>query len=235
MRFRVLIPPTLVLMLSATCPAVWAQSAQPAPATSTPATTTPAATNPAAEVMALDNGQNQACKRPVTVNEETRTWDALEKGTDEAWRAWNAGDYVKAVPVFQRLAKIGHPVAEVLVGYAHFYGFGVPLDYQQALVWLEKAADQGCFTAYELTAQIYDQGLGTAVDFGKAYMWFNIAASKLPNSAKRDDIMKLREAVAAKMTQAQVEAAQKRSLEFKPKLVVPPDLEELPADWATQN
>lgn len=183
----------------------------------------------------LDNSQAQACKRPVTVNDEVKTWDDLEIGTDDAWRDWNKGDYVKAMTVFQRLAKIGHPVAEVLTGYAHFYGLGVPLDYQQALVWLEKAADQGCFTAYELTAQIYDQGLGTPVDLGKAYMWFNIAASKLPNSKKRDDIMKLREAVAAKMTQAQVEAAQKRSMLFEPKLVVPPDPEDLPEDWATQN
>ncbi len=138
----------------------------------------------------LDGGQAQACKRPIVVNDETKTWDPLEAGADDAWRAYTAGDYVKAMPVFMRLANIGHPVAEVLVGYAHFYGLGVPLDYQQALVWLEKAANQGCFTAYELTAQIYDQGLGTPVDFGKAYMWFNVAASKLPNSAKRDDIIK---------------------------------------------
>ncbi len=190
---------------------------------------------PKPAALAQETREAQACKRPVTVNDETRTWDPLEVGADDAWRAYVAGDYVKAMPVFLRLARIGHPVAEVLVGYAHFYGLGVPLDYRQALLWLEKAANQGCFTAYELTAQIYDQGLGTSVDFGKAYMWFNIAAAKLPNSAKRDDIMKLRDAVAAKMTEYQVEAAQKRSMMFEPKLVVPPDIQDLPEDWGQTN
>jgi hypothetical protein len=37
--------------------------------------------------------------------------------------------------------------------------------------------------------------------------------------------MKQRDAVAALMTQAQIEAAQKRSLLFQPKKVVPPDIE----------
>ena len=43
-----------------------------------------------------------------------------------------------------------------------------------------------------------------------------------------------REKVAGLLTPAQLEAAQKRSLQFEPKLIVPPDISELPDDFFKQ-
>src|SRR5215470_1043458 len=54
------------------------------------------------------------CVRPVIdENEEIKTWDHLQEigGARPAWDAYMQGDYVRAVPVFARLAKIGHPEA----------------------------------------------------------------------------------------------------------------------------
>jgi hypothetical protein len=51
----------------------------------------------------------------------------------------------------------------------------------------------------------------------------------LPDSAERTDMMDRREGVAAQLTPAQIEAAQKRANNFKPKQVVPPDPEDV--DW----
>jgi TPR repeat protein len=78
---------------------------------------------------------------------------------------------------------------------------------------------------------MYEQGEGTAIDLGKAYMWYNIAVAQLPQGKERREMMARREKIGALMSPAQVEAAQKRSLQFSPKLAVPPDLSELPEDF----
>jgi hypothetical protein len=173
------------------------------------------------------------CVRPVMVDDEPHTWAELEQ-LDQASAGWNAyleGDYTRAEPYFERLAKIGHPEAERLMGVVYYLGQGVPQDYARALYWFEKAANQGCWTAYAPTALMYKNGEGTGVDLGKAYMWLNISVAGLPDSVERDDLIKGREQVAALMTSAQIEAAQKRSLAFKPVQSVPPDPQDLPLDY----
>jgi hypothetical protein len=165
----------------------------------------------------------------VMVDGEPRSWAPLEKGTDIAWQAYVQGEFPRAVPIFARLAEIGHPVAEWLMGNVYFFGQGLPKDYAKSVAMFEAAAAQGYFAAFAPTAQMYLQGLGVPADPSKAYYWYNIAAAQLPDSAERTRLMELREAVAAQMTPAQVEAAQKRANLFKPKPVVPPDPEDV--EW----
>jgi TPR repeat protein len=202
-----------------------------------PATDQPAvAENPAAtQTYEIPNPATaQGAPQPlesivVMVDGEPRSWAPLEKGTDVAWLAYQKGEFPKAVPVFARLAKLGHPVAEWLMGNIYFFGQGIPKDYTKSRVMFEAAADQGYFAAFAPTAQMYQQGLGIPADPSKAYYWLNIAAGQLPDSAERTDMMKRRETVAASLTPAQIEAAQKRANNFKPKQVVPPDPEDV--DW----
>jgi hypothetical protein len=177
--------------------------------------------------------QATLCVRPVMVDGEPHDWNELER-LDQAtvgWSAYMEGDYTRAAPYFERLAKLGHPEAERLMGIVYYLGQVVPQDYERALYWFEKAAAQGCWTAYAATAIMYRDGKGTGVDLGKAYMWLNISVAGLPDSVERDQLIKGREAVAALMTSAQVEAAQKRSLAFHPKPVIPPDPADLPLDY----
>jgi hypothetical protein len=177
--------------------------------------------------------QATLCVRPVMVDGEPHTWTQIEqlgRATD-GWNTYMMGDYTRAAPYFERLAKIGHPEAQRLMGVVYYFGQGVPQDYARALNWFEKAANQGCFGAYSAVASIYRDGKGTGVDLGKAYMWFNIATSRLPDSVERDALIQEREKVAALMKAAQVEAAQKRSLAFVEKPVVPPDPADLPLDY----
>jgi hypothetical protein len=173
------------------------------------------------------------CVRPVMVDEEVRTWDHLQEvgGAKPAWDAYMIGDYVRAVPVFERLAKVGHPEAERVMGNVYYFGQGVPQDYARSLYWFEKAAKQGCFGAYAAVSSLYRDGKGTGVDLGKAYMWLNIAVSRLPDSVERDALIKERGKIEALMTPSQIEAAQKRSQSFKEKPVIPPDPEDLPVDY----
>ena len=165
----------------------------------------------------------------VMVDGEARSWAPLEKGTDVAWEAYLKGEFPKAVAVFARLAELGHPVAEWLMGNIYFFGQGIPKDYGKARIMFEAAADQGYFAAFAPIAQMYVQGLGVPADPSKAYYWYNIAAAQLPDSAERTDMMNRREGIAASLTPAQIEAAQKRANNFKPKQVVPPDPEDV--DW----
>ncbi|HVJ32300.1 MAG TPA: tetratricopeptide repeat protein [Terriglobia bacterium] len=205
----------------------------------TPVSPAPTATEPAAPIPGSGSISNTGVLPSATssgtttsqtyqdvyVDGERHSWRPLEGDTQQAWEAYRNGDYQIAIPVFARLAKLGHPVAEWLMGNVYYAGQGVPQDYRQALIWFEKAASQGYLPAYAPTAQLYEQGKGTPIDFGKAYQWYNIAIAALPYSIERYGLMKQRDALATQMTTAQVEAAQKRSLAFQPRKVVPPDIE----------
>jgi len=185
----------------------------------------PAAPNPTETAAAMPRPQSLA----VMVDGEQRSWAPLEKGTEAAWAAYLGGDFPNAVPVFERLAGIGHPVAQWLMGNVYFFGQGRPRDFARSQKMFESAADQGYFAAYAPTAQMYEQGLGTPQDPSKAYYWYNIAAAQLRDSIERTDLIKRRETVAALLTPAQIEAAQKRANTFVAKPVVPPDPEDV--DW----
>lgn len=165
----------------------------------------------------------------VIVDGEARSWAPIEVGTDVAWEAYRNGKFPQVVPVFARLAELGHPVAQWLMGNIYFFGQGIPKDYAKAHAMFEAAAQQGYFAAFAPTAQMYVQGLGVPADPGKAYYWYNIAAAQLPDSSQRTQMMDRREEVAGSLTPAQIEAAQKRANKFEPKPVVPPDPEDV--DW----
>jgi hypothetical protein len=223
------------LLLAAFCcalglPAV-ADEAQPAPApTDQPAPDQTATAQPdeGKQTYEMPNpATSREAPKPlqsivVIVDGEPRSWAPLEAGTDVAWQAYVRGEFPKAV----------HPVAEWLMGNIYFFGQGIPKDYGKARAMFESAADQGYFAAFAPTAQMYQQGLGVPADPSKSYYWYNIAAGQLPDSAERTDLMKRRETVAALLTPAQVEAAQKRANTFKPNPVVPPDPEDV--DWMQQ-
>lgn len=173
------------------------------------------------------------CVHTVMVDGDPHTWTELERlgRATDGWNAYMIGDYTRAVPFFKRLADIGHPEAQRLMGVVYYFGQGVPQDYLRALYWFEKAANQGCFGAYAAVSSLYRDGKGTGVDLGKAYMWLNIAVSRLPDSVERDALIKERTKVEGLMTQGQIEAAQKRSLAFRERPVIPPDPEDLPVDY----
>ncbi len=239
---RLLTPAGLLLALATANLATvdgWAQQTGGTPVSSAPATNAatpspdPAVDPNVASQLGIQQttpGQidqsNPKAYQDVIVDGEKHSWRPLESGTQQAWEAYRNGEYQAAVPTFARLAKLGHPVAEWLMGNVYFAGQGVPQDYRQALTWFEKAADQGYMPAYAPTAKLYEQGKGTPIDLGKAYLWYNIAIAALPYSIERYGLMKQRDDIGLLMTQAQIEAAQKRSLTFQPRKVIPPDLEQ---------
>lgn len=170
----------------------------------------------------------------VVVDGEVRSWKPLERGTDIAWAAYLRGDYKNAVPVFDRLANLGHPVAQWLMGHLYYNGQGVPLDYGRSYQHFLSAANQGFFKAYASVASMLEKGQGIPADPGLAYSWYNVAVAALPVSEERNELIRLRDKVALVLTPAQVEAAQKRANGFRPKPVVPPDIEDVDDQAAAQ-
>jgi TPR repeat protein len=86
-------------------------------------------------------------------------------------------------------------------------GQGVPQDYQAALRWFHKAAEQGDASAQNNLGLMYERGRGARQDFILAHMWSSIAAAAL-NGDDGKAALKRRDYVASHMTAAQIEKAQ---------------------------
>jgi uncharacterized protein len=135
--------------------------------------------------------------------------DALAAGRT----AYAHGDYVGAARLLLPLAERGNAAAQALVGFMYANGQGVPQGYDMATYWYRLAADHGDTTAQYLLGLMYDKGFGVPLDDVAAHMWLNLAAAHAPPRA-REYYLRLRDAVASKMTPGQIAAAQERAQEW---------------------
>ena len=81
----------------------------------------------------------------------------------------------------------------------------------EAVVQWRAAADAGDRRAMLALGRLYLQGLGVIQDYVEAHKWLNLAASRGEAAA-----LKERDALAAKMTPAQIAAAQERAAAWRP-------------------
>jgi TPR repeat protein len=132
--------------------------------------------------------------------------DALRAGE----LAYKRQDYVRAAPLLLAAAERGSPIAQTYLGYMYQNGFGVPRDYAAAAGWLAQAAQQGEPTAQFLLGLLYDKGFGVPQDWVQAEVLLNLAASQA-NGARRDYWVRIRDAVAQKLTLDQLAEAQQRA------------------------
>ena len=114
-----------------------------------------------------------------------------------------------------RLAERGDARAQAFLGFMYEHGRGVPQDYVAAVYWYTSAAEQGHATAQYLLGLMFDKGHGVERSDTLAYMWLNLAAAHAPPHAK-EYYTRIRDAVAAKLTAAQVDEAQWRASGFFP-------------------
>jgi TPR repeat protein len=77
-------------------------------------------------------------------------------------------------------------------------------DFNPAVSWYRKAADQGLSEAQHNLGLMYANGQGVAQDYVQAHKWFNLGATS-GNAAA----VKNRDLVASKMTPAQIAEAQR--------------------------
>ena len=96
------------------------------------------------------------------------------------------------------------------------YGLGVPQDYVEAVKWYQLAADRGYAKAQYNLGIMYANGRAVAQDFVTAHLWLDLAARGLPalDAKNLDDAIATRDDIANRMTEEQLNEAQRRTREW---------------------
>ncbi len=85
----------------------------------------------------------------------------------------------KIVAAYKKAAEMGCAEAQDYLGYWYEEGEnGLPVDYQEAYRWYQKAAEQGDSYAQYDIGWLFDNGLGVKENKREAVKWFKRAASK---------------------------------------------------------
>ena len=123
------------------------------------------------------------------------------------------GDPATALKRIGPQARRGNARAEALLGYMYEHGLGVPQSWPAAVDYYLLAAEQGDATGQYLLGLMYDKGFGVSRDVVQAYKWLDLAAAHGPRN-NREYFIRLRDAVASKMTRAQLDLGQQLALEW---------------------
>ena len=136
------------------------------------------------------------------------TGSVQAQDTYKASEAYQNKYYVMAFKEWRLLAEKGDSNAEQWVADMYYNGQGVTQDYKEAVIWLRKVSEKGDAFAQSYLGKMYELGHGVKQDNVYAHMWFNISASHggALYSERRD-------AVAKKMTSAEVDKAQELARE----------------------
>jgi TPR repeat protein len=120
-----------------------------------------------------------------------------------------AQDYATAAKWYRLAALKGDPFAQTNLGLLYNEGLGVPQDYREAIKWYRLAADQGDAQAQTDLALMYAEGQGVAQDFVEAEKWFMVAVPRFAVTEVEGHAFatRNRDALAARMTPAQLEKA----------------------------
>ena len=137
--------------------------------------------------------------------------DALSRGT----AAYARGDYVRAVAALSAQVLRGDARAQALLGFMYENGFGVPQAYDAAADFYQRAAVRGDPFGQSRLGLIYDKGHGVPQDVVLAYKWLDLAAAHAARR-ERDYYLRLRNAVASKMSSDQILEGQRLALLWAP-------------------
>ena len=130
--------------------------------------------------------------------------------------AFNRQDYTAAGLWLRVPAEHGDAGAQAVLCYLHAYGRGVPQSFRAAAHWCRRAAEQGNAQGQYLLGLLYNNGHGVPEDFVQAYKWLNLAAARA-SGLKREFSYRIRDAVATKMSPAQIAKAQALAIAWRPK------------------
>lgn len=122
-------------------------------------------------------------------------------------------DYATAVAIFGRLAQRGDARARAYLGLMYAQGYGVPQNYIVAANWLRLASDQGDALAQYFLGLMYNKGQGVPQDYVEAYKWLDLAVARA-TGRQRDDWVRIRNAIASKLSLAQRTRAQALAVEW---------------------
>src|SRR5262245_66376918 len=100
---------------------------------------------------------------------------------EDGLSAYERGDYVQAMNLWQPLAAQGDAPAQFNLGLMYRHGLGVPQDFEEALKWYRKAAEQGHAWAQFNLGVWYGKGKALPKNVQEAGSWYG----KQPTQDKR--------------------------------------------------
>lgn len=125
--------------------------------------------------------------------------------------AYARGDYVLAVNILTPIALRGNASAQAFLGFMFENGYGAPQVYVTAADLYCRAAIRGNPFGQAMLGLMYDKGHGVPQDLILAYKWLNLAAARAP-ARERDYFLRLRNAVASKMSPVQIAEGQRLAM-----------------------
>jgi len=128
-----------------------------------------------------------------------------------AHAAYARGNYLFVVKLLTPLAFRGNAQAQAFLGLMFENGYGAPQVYDTAADLYFQAATRGNPFGQAMLGLMYDKGHGVPQDFILAYKWLNLAAARSPKR-ERDHFIRLRDAVASKMSPAQIAQGQRLAM-----------------------
>jgi TPR repeat protein len=133
----------------------------------------------------------------------------------DGYAAFSRHDDAAAARIIVPLARRGDARAQTLLGYMFAYGRGVPQNYVESAYWYRCASEQGDATGQYMLGLMYDKGHGVPQDYVLAYKWLDLAVARA-SGRERQDWVRIRDAVATKLSLAEITAAQRLALEWQP-------------------
>lgn len=140
---------------------------------------------------------------------------AAGAGTAKAMSLYAKGDYMGAAALLTRLAEAGDARAQAMLGLLYELGHGVPQDFAVAAWWYGCAAERGDANGQYLLGLAYDKGRGVPRDVVLSQKWLILAAARADRQEQAIYI-RIRNAVATKMSLAQLALAQQLALQWTP-------------------
>ena len=132
-----------------------------------------------------------------------------------AERAYARQNYVRAAEIFGPLSEQGDPIAQTYLGIMYYRGQGVPQNFNVATYWLHIASRAGVPTAQYFLGLMYDKGQGVPQDFVYAHAWLNLAVAHAEPRLRSRWVL-IRDAVASKMSEAQLFEARRLAYAWQP-------------------
>jgi len=130
---------------------------------------------------------------------------------ERAEAAYARGDYVRVVNILTPIAFGGDARAQAFLGFMFEHGYGAPQVYDSAAGFYRQAAMRGNPFGQAMFGLMYDRGHGVPQDFVLSYKWLNLAAARA-RKGERDYFLRLRDAVASKMSPAQIAEGQRLAM-----------------------
>jgi len=145
---------------------------------------------------------------------------SLKESMKTAAGAYERKDFALAVSIWKPLAEQGNAEAETLLGAMYWQGEGVSRDHKEAARLYLRAADQGYARAQNDIGFMYGFGEGIPPhDDVQAYKWISLAIERytVKNQDRRDQAIKDRATLAARMSKAELAEAEAAIKAWQPK------------------